>query len=119
MITWEFLVPAVSVATAIIGSIIAVRSAIKKERRVESARILDEARDEIELSKTKLEAKINAVDFKLKTLESSVHKDLQHIRETHVSELKTLSDKIENLREELRNQHSGIVSLLAKLIEKK
>ncbi len=89
----------------------------KKDREEDSARILQEAKEEDTLIKTKLEARIEALHAELKNLELSVNKDIHHIRETYNGEIRNLGSKIEELRAELRNQHGQLVQLLTKMIE--
>lgn len=91
----------------------------RKERDEYAAKILQTAKEEDSLLKTKLEAKIAEIDTKVKTLEISVNKDITHLKETYSAEIKVLGEKIETLRDELRNQHSQMVTLLSKLIDSK
>jgi predicted nuclease with TOPRIM domain len=91
----------------------------KKEKEEQAAKILQQAKEEDALLKAKLEAKIEAFGVELKSLEVSVEKDMDHLRETYNNELKNLGSKIEELRSELRNQHGQLVQLLTKMIDPK
>jgi phosphomevalonate kinase len=90
----------------------------RKNRKKEADRILDEAKELDRAVKDRLEAKIDLLEAELHSLQDSVAKDLNHIKETQASELRNLSDKIELLREEIRDQSSGILSLLTQLVKK-
>lgn len=92
---------------------------VKKERDEDAAKILQAAKEEDNALKAKLEAKVEAISVKLNNLEMSVEKDMSHLRETYTSEIKNLGEKIENLRDELRQQHSGLIELLSKIVGKK
>lgn len=91
---------------------------IKKARQEQSAKILQEAKEEVSRSKNRLEEKIRSLESDLGNLRDSVQKDIQHIKETHSAEIKNLGDKIEQLRDDLREQHAQILGLLGKMIEK-
>ena len=91
----------------------------RKERDEYAAKILQTAKEDDNLLKAKLEAKLEALDTKLKNLEISVNKDMTHLKDTYTSEIKNLGEKIETLRDELRQQHSGLIELLSKIVGKK
>lgn len=117
----------VSVGT-IVGSVIAVAGGIlsiqkiminnKKVKEEQIEKILIMAREEINLVKAKLESRIEGTKSDLKSLELLVNKDISHVRESHESEIKSLADKIENLRDSLNEQHAQMISLLSKLLDK-
>lgn len=100
----------------------------KKERDLESAKILQSAKEEVQKLKTELksertiktaeiETQIESVQKDLDSHKASVAKDLEHFRETYNGEIRNLGQKIEDLRSELRNQHGQLVSLLTKMID--
>lgn len=89
----------------------------EKSKKEQAAEILQQAKEEIALKEKDLAAKLAALDTRIETLESSVEKDLQHLRETYNGEIRNLGQKIEDLRSELRNQHTQMVSLLTKMID--
>lgn len=91
----------------------------KKDRDEHAAKILQSAKEDDSLLKAKLEARIEKIDLSLKNLEFNVNKDITHLKETYSAEIKVLGEKIETLRDELRNQHSQMVALLSKLIDSK
>lgn len=91
----------------------------KKDREEHTAKILQSAKEDDNLLKAKLEARIEKIDAQLKNLELNVNKDMDHLKQTYSMEIKTLGDKIELLRDELRQQHSGLIDLLTKIVSKK
>lgn len=91
----------------------------RKSRKEDAAAILQAAKEEDSLMKSKLEARIEKVDLQLKSLEFSVNKDIAHLKETYNTEIKNLGLKIEELRSELRSTHGQLVQLLTTLIEHK
>ena len=91
---------------------------IKKDRDERDAKILQAAKEEDSLIRAKLEARIEKFGVELKNLEFNVSKDVEHVKETYNTELKNLGEKIELLRDELKNQNLSVLNLLSKLIEK-
>lgn len=91
----------------------------RKEREERAAQIMQMAKEEDHILRVRMEARIAEIDTKVKTLEISVNKDITHLKETYSAEIKVLGEKIETLRDELRNQHSQMVTLLSKLIDSK
>lgn len=118
--------------TVVGGAWLTVRKISKdyeKQGELEAAKILQTAKEEASKVKALLvsdralmlqsiEIKIENVQANLDTHKSSVAKDLSHIRETYNGEIRNLGIKIEDLRAELRNQHSQLVALLTKMISK-
>jgi hypothetical protein len=49
----------------------------------------------------------------------SLSKDLDHVKESHNAELKNLGEKIEEVRSELRFQHTQILQLLTKMVDER
>ena len=89
---------------------------IKKER--EHQAILDKAAEEMDRIKSNLEEKIQALEIDLATQKTSVDKDLQHMRENYMLEMHAVSEKINDLRDQLNQQHAQLVTLLTRMIEK-
>lgn len=75
-------------------------NSLRKEREEENERILRLANE--------------YSDAKCKILEQ----EIMYQKNLHEGKISELSDKIEQLREEMRNHHSQLVSLLTKMIEK-
>lgn len=89
----------------------------EKTKKEQAAEILQSAKEEIALKEKDLELKISSAEARIEALEKSVDKDLQHLRETYNGEIRNLGQKIEDLRSELRNQHTQMVALLTKMID--
>lgn len=109
---------AIGVATLVV-TLQKVFKNFRKEREEYAAKIIQMAKEDDQAIKARLEAKIEALSQKLDSLELSVNKDMDHLKETYTSEIKNLGEKIENLRDELRQQHSGLIELLSKIVGKK
>jgi CII-binding regulator of phage lambda lysogenization HflD len=113
---------AVGMAVAVVTLVVTVQKVFKnfrKEREEYAAKILRIAKEDDSLLKAKLEARIEKIDTKVRTLEIKINSDIGHVKEIYSAEIKVLGEKIETLRDELRNQHSQMVTLLSKLIESK
>lgn len=91
---------------------------IRREREEYSAKILQSAKEADSAVRSILESKIEKIHAELKNLELNINKDLNHIKESHSTELKNLGDKIEALRDELRQQSAGTLELLTRIIDK-
>lgn len=100
----------------------------KHDKEAFKAAILQEAKEAIAKEKAEILAERKVIHAELqnqiKSLENdldnhkdNVQKDLSHIRETYNGEIRTLGDKIEDLRVELRNQHGQLVGLLSEMIK--
>lgn len=108
-----------SIVTIITG-IAAVQKVLKnleKSRSEHNALILQAAKEEISTIRRKLEIRILSLEGDLDSLRDSVNKDLAHVKETHGNELENVGEKIQEIRQELRDQHSQILQLLTALIE--
>lgn len=117
----ELVISIVSISVALIGGFFSIQGIIKnikEDKQKELERVLLEAQENLSLLELKLTAKINENKAEIKTLENSVNKDLNHLKETYNTEIKNLGQKIEQLREELRSQHDSLVTLLTKMIDK-
>lgn len=91
----------------------------QKEKDTEKAAILQTVKEEIAAFVSDLEGKINLLKSDTQNLEENTGKDLQHLKETYNGEIKDLGQKIENLRSDLRHQHTQMIQLLTKLIDNK
>lgn len=90
----------------------------EKSKEHQAASILQSAREEDTLIKTKLEARIELIKVELANVKYNIDKDLSHIRDSHSKDIENLGKKIEDLREEFRNANSQLVELLTKIVNK-
>ena len=90
----------------------------KKKKEEYRKSILKEATEGVELVKMALEVKIDKIESDLKIQKDSVAKDLGFLRATYNAEVAGLANKIEELREQLNSQHSQLIQLLTKLIDR-
>lgn len=121
MIELSMIIAAAAAFTTIGGAYLTFRR-IQKDARAEreayTVNILKEAEERDNDLRTALETKIESLKKELENLEETVNKDLEHIRETYNGEIRNLGQKIEELRQELRQQHGNLVKLLTKMIDK-
>jgi hypothetical protein len=97
-------------------AVLKVLRELKKVKKAETDRLIEECKELDSILRGKLEVRINILETQLHGLEASVNKDISNLKENHTLELKNLSDRIENLRDDLRGQHSQILNLLTKLV---
>lgn len=109
---------AVTAIGGIYTSIHHIRGRIKKKNNLYRQGILDQAKFEVTKMERYLEEKIRVLEIELEDQRLSLSKDLSHFKETHNSEVKALGEKIENLREDLSQQHQALVGLLTKLVDR-
>jgi len=89
----------------------------KKEKYKQD--ILKQARSETEKIRRELEDKIEKLEIEVETQKQNIYKDIGYLRESHSNEIRNLTEKIEELREDLKIQHVGILNLLTKLVDNK
>lgn len=83
-----------------IASLYKVSTSIRKERDEENQRVLNESK--------------SYTDNQVR----SIKKELDYHKEIHEGKVAELSEKIEQLREEMRGHHRQLVELLTKMIDK-
>lgn len=91
----------------------------KRKKELYRLEILSQAKKEADQIKIDLEVKIKELETEFHIQRSNVSKDFEHFRQTYNNEIKTLGEKIENLREDLSQQHQSLVGLLTKLVNSK
>lgn len=118
----QSIMPFAATFTALGGAWLTLRKIARdahKTKKEQAQEILKAAREEDLIMKTKLEARIEGLKADLKNLEFNVNKDMGHLKENYSSEIRVLGEKIEELREQLHNQHVGVLNLLSKLVDKR
>jgi hypothetical protein len=111
-----------AIITAICGAWLSIRRVAKdaeKQRKIHAAEILQDAKEADAVLKARFDNKFNELESEIKVVKEGVDKDISHLKETHNGEIRFLGQKIEELRSEVRNQHSQLVQLLSKMIDKK
>lgn len=89
----------------------------KKEEYRDS--ILKRAKEEMSRIEAELEEKIKDLKAELEAQKESVSKDLSHLKEIYNAEIKTLGEKIDELRSSLQEHQTSMVALLTKLVNSK
>lgn len=120
MSDYSNLIPLAATITTLGGAWLTVRKIAKdlaKSKKEQAKEILQAAKEEDTLLKTKLEARIEGIKAELKNLEFNVNKDISFLKESHSNEIKNLGERIESLRDELKSQHGQLLTLLTKLID--
>jgi hypothetical protein len=120
---WTTLLEGISGGVTALGGLYASIKHIihKSKRKKEEYRqsILDQAKKEAELVKMELEAKIKALEEEFKVQKLNISKDLIHLKENYSTEIRTLGDKINDMKDQLNQQHSQLVALITHLIDNK
>ena len=89
----------------------------RKKREAHRDSILKQAGDEMNRIKEDLEGKIQVLRDELDTQKDKVSTELSHMKEIYGAEIKALGEKIENLRQDISQQHQSLVNLLTKLVD--
>lgn len=126
-LTWEAILLVAGAISAIGGSWLTVRkiqkdadaSREKSEGAIlaKSQAQVDKAMAERKLIQKEFEGRLSEIEQDLAAHKAAVEKDFAHVRETYNGEIRNLGQKIEDLRSELRNQHTQMVTLLTKMID--
>ena len=123
MIDPNILLEAAAAVVTAIGGIYAVLKKWYRHSQEKKAKyrqdILNEASSEAIKFKEELEEKIKKLETELDTQKQNIYKDTGYLKESHSNEIRNLTEKIEELREDLKIQHVGILNLLTKLIDTK
>lgn len=83
-----------------VATLYKMASSMRKEREEENKKTLKEAKE--------------YTDSKCQVLEQ----EIKHQKDLHEGKIAELSEKIEQLREEMRRHHTQLVDLLTKMVEK-
>lgn len=109
-------------AATVLGAAYPIYKSFKKASKAKEDKyrddILGAAKIEAERIKTELEGKIRALEEEFKVQKQVVSRDFSHFKDIYTNEIKVLGQRIEELRQDLGVQHSSLVSLLMKLVEK-
>jgi chaperonin cofactor prefoldin len=96
-----------------------ILSKLKKKKEAYRRGILEQAKAEVDVIKRDLELKISALENEFEVQKENVIRDFAHMRESYSFEIKVLGDKINDIRDQLNQQHSQLVSLLTQMIDNK
>ena len=110
------------VITAVGGIYTAIKSWIKHsqaKKEVYKQDILKQVRGETDKIKEEFEDKLQKIEIELENQKQNIYKDIGYLKESHSIEIRNLTEKIEELREDLKIQHVGILNLLTKLVDNK
>jgi polyhydroxyalkanoate synthesis regulator phasin len=111
----QIVIPAASAATALAGVAGAWFKA-KKDIKAEIAKDIQALKDHYKAEHEKVDLRLDAVRNEILGLEKKVERDIEHVRMTYNSEVRNLTEKVEGLREEVRQHHGQLLGLLAKLV---
>lgn len=92
---------------------------MEKQKKVQAAAILQSAKEADAALVLKLETRIHDLETNVRVMKDTHNADIEHLKETYSSEFKNLGTKIEELRDELRQQSQNILGLLSKMIDRK
>lgn len=91
---------------------------IEKGKTMQSEATLKLAKDADAVLKSKFEGKTHELETRIEAIKESTEKDIAHLKETYNNEIKYLGQKLDDLRNEVHSQHSQLVQLLTKMIDK-
>ena len=90
----------------------------KRKRESYQQFILEKAKEELTKVELSLNDKIKVLELDLANHKESISNDIFHMKEVYNTEIKVLGQRIEELRQDLSQQHQGLVNLLTRLIDK-
>jgi hypothetical protein len=100
-------------------TIVKISKSHHDSKSLAKAEILQAAKEEVSSLKRELEAKFMLIENKIEQLQESTEQDFSHLKETHGNEMENLSEKLELLRDDLKSQHSQIMTLMTNLLDRK
>jgi len=109
---------ALTAVGTVYGGIRRVVSLTEMKRERHRLEILAEAKKEAHAVKEALETKIQKLETEFEAHKATDLVEHEHIREVYNSEIKVLGTKISELRDQLNEQHSQLISLLTRLVGK-
>lgn len=95
-----------------------ILQAAAEKGNTEKEKLKNDLEGQIKEVKTDLDSQIKAVHEKIAHNRRTNEIEIKYLQDLHETEIKSLGDKIEQLRDQLNDQHSQLVSLLSKLIDK-
>ena len=93
-------------------------SKAKKKKEKYRQDILDQAKEEMSKIEAELNEKIKDLALELSIHKENIVKDMDHYKEIYNAEIKVLGSKIDDLRQDLSEQHANMVNLLTKLVNR-
>lgn len=120
MIDQNSLIEASSGIVAIVGGLYTgirrLRSSSKAKKIQEREEILLKAMEGADKIREELETKIKIIEMELKNQKESMSKELHAMRDSYNSEIRILGQRIQELKEDLSQQHQSLVGLLTTLV---
>lgn len=117
------MIGAVIAALGSIGAVVVTFTNLKTSFKKE---ISKEIEDAVKAVKIESEADMNAFNLRLDAiskevlnLEEKIDSDIENVKNVYNSELKSVAEKIEALRDQVREQHGQLVALLTTLVTNK
>lgn len=93
-----------------------IKASFKKEIDEEIEQAITQARELADADIKAFNMRLDSISREISSLEGKVDKEIEHVKSIYNNEIRVLAEKIESLREEVRGQHSQLVSLLTKLV---
>lgn len=93
-----------------------LKNSFKKEVDKEIKSAIQAARDIAEADIKAFNLRIDSLSREIVNLKDKVDDDIEHVKGIYNGEIRSLAEKIEGLREEVRHQHTQLVALLTKLV---
>lgn len=113
------LIAALSVLLGIWVAVGKIKKGFKEEIMSDAELAIQKAHTMAKGDLEKFQGQINLLTERLSNMDEKFQKDVAHIRETYNNEIKNLGTKIEDLREEMRHQHTQLIDLLTQMVKEK
>jgi peptidoglycan hydrolase CwlO-like protein len=114
------MIGAVLGALGAIGTVVVtfttLKNSFKKEVDKEIKSAIQAARDIADADIKAFNLRIDSLSRDIVNLKDKVDDDIEHVKGIYNGEIRSLAEKIEGLREEVRHQHTQLVALLTKLV---
>lgn len=101
-----------------LGTVITVYFTLAKMKKAGMEERRQENRDVLERAREYADHKCNNTMNELENLEERLAQDIKHLDENYRKEIRAIDKKIDEVRNEIREHHAGLVNILTKMIEK-
>lgn len=96
-----------------------LKDSFRKEIDKEIQAAIDTARNIADADIQAFNLRLDSVSKDIENLAEKMDRDIDHVKTIYNGEIRSLGEKIEGLREEVRHQHAQLVALLTKLVSER
>lgn len=96
-----------------------LKNSFRKEIDKEIKSAIQTAREIADSDIKGFNLRLDSINKDIDNLKEKIEDDIDNVKNIYNGEIRSLAEKIEGLREEVRHQHTQLVSLLTKLVSER